>query len=146
MAKLNPYINFKNNTREVMDFYKSVFGGELTLNTFKDGGMVKEGPGAELIMHAMLIIGPEMTIMASDTPEHMEYKPAAGMSISLSGDASDGEKLKGYFEKLSEGANIFMPIAQAPWGDTFGMLTDKFGIGWMVILKVRKNSSRVFFP
>ncbi|HSW88769.1 MAG TPA: VOC family protein [Candidatus Saccharimonadales bacterium] len=139
MIKLNPYINFKNNAREAIEFYKSVFGGELTVSTFKDGGMVQDGPESELIMHAMLIVGPEMTIMASDTPEHMEYKPAGGISMSLSGENSDEEKLKAYWDKLLEGGNAFMPINKAPWGDTFGMLTDKFGINWMVNIAGKKE-------
>jgi len=138
MTKLNPYINFKDNTKEAMDFYKSVFGGELTISTFKEG-MGQDGPDADKIMHAMLIVGPEMTLMASDTPEHMEYKPAAGMGLSLSGENSDEEKLKGYWDKLSEGANVFMPMDKAPWGDTFGMLTDKFGISWMVNISGKKE-------
>lgn len=132
MIKLNPYISFKNNTKEAMEFYKSVFGGELTMTTFKEGGMVQDGPSSNHIMHSMLIVGPEMNLMASDTPEQMEYKPAAGISISLSGEASDEEKLKSYWEKLLEGGNAFMPLDKAPWGDMFGMLTDKFGITWMI--------------
>jgi PhnB protein len=138
MTKLNPYINFKDNTKDAMDFYKSVFGGELTISTFKEG-MGQDGPDADKIMHSMLIVGPEMTLMASDTPEHMEYKPAAGMGLSLSGENSDEEKLKGYWDKLSEGANVFMPMDKAPWGDTFGMLTDKFGISWMVNISGKKE-------
>lgn len=131
MIKLNPYINFKNNARDAMEFYKSVFGGELTMSTFKEG-MNMEGPEAENIMHAQLVVGPEMTLMAADTPEHMEYKPQSGFGVSLSGEIGDEEKLKSYWEKLSEGANVSVPLAKAPWGDTFGMLTDKFGINWMV--------------
>jgi PhnB protein len=138
MTKLNPYINFKDNAREAMEFYKSVFGGELTMSTFKEGGMVKEGPAAERIMHAMLIVGPEMTLMASDTPEHMEYKSAAGIGMSLSGENSDEEKLTGYWNKLSVGGTPFLPLSKASWGDTFGMLTDKFGISWMVNIARKK--------
>lgn len=139
MTKLNPYINFKDNTREAMEFYKSVFGGDLTISTFKEGGAVQDGPTADLIMHAMLIVGPEMTLMASDTPEHMEYKPAAGIGMSLSGENSDEAKLTDYWNKLSVGGTPFMPLSKAPWGDTFGMLTDKFGINWMVNIVGKKE-------
>lgn len=138
MVKLNTYINFKAQAREAMEFYKSVLGGELTMSTFKEG-MNMEGPEANNIMHAMLIVGPEMTLMASDTPDHMEYKPAAGMSLSLSGTPGDEEKLRGYWEKLAEGATITVPLDKAPWGDIFGMLTDKFGIGWMVNIEGKKE-------
>lgn len=132
MAKLNPYIHFKDNAREAMEFYQSAFGGELTMSTFKEGGAVQDGPHADNIMHALLVVGPELTLMAADTPPEMEYGARGGMSISLSGDMSDEEKLKGYWTKLSEDATITVPLDTAPWGDTFGMLTDKFGIDWMV--------------
>ncbi len=132
MTKLNPYIHFKDNAREAMEFYKSIFGGELTMSTFKEGGAVQDGPAADNIMHAMLIVGPEITIMAADTPPEMEYGQRGGMSISLSGEKTDEEKLKGYWNKLSEGAKVTVPMETAPWGDTFGMLTDKFGIDWLV--------------
>ncbi len=138
MTKLNPYINFKDQTRTAMEFYKSVFGGELVMSTFREG-MGDNSPQADLIMHAMLVIGPEMTLMASDTPEHIEYHKAVGISMSLSGETSDEEKLRGYWDKLIEGGNVFMPLDKAPWGDTFGMLTDKFGIAWMVNIAGKKE-------
>ncbi len=131
MTKLNPYMHFKDNCRQAMGFYKSVFGGELTITTFREG-MHDEGPTADNIMHAMLIIGPEMTLMASDTPPEMETNPGSSVTMSLSGDVTDEEKLKGYWEGLSEGGTINYPLEKAPWGDTFGMFTDKFGIEWMV--------------
>lgn len=138
MAKLNPYMHFKDNTREAMEFYKSVFGGELTMSTFREG-MNDQGPTADNIMHAMLVIGPEMTLMASDTPPEMVLNPGASVTLSLSGETSDKEKLKGYWEGLSEGANVTVPLDISPWGDTFGMLTDKFGMEWMVNIAGKKE-------
>ena len=138
MIKLNPYMHFKDNAREAMEFYKSVFGGELTMSTFKEG-MNDDGPEANNIMHAMLVIGPEMTLMASDTPAHMEYNPGASVEMSLSGETSDMEKLTEYFNKLAEGGTASVPLSTAPWGDTFGMLTDKFGIQWMVNIAGKKE-------
>lgn len=138
MAKLNPYMHFKDNAREAMEFYKLVFGGELTMSTFKEG-MGDSGPTADNIMHSMLIIGPEMTLMAADTPDHMEYNPGASIELSLSGDTADEEKLTDYWNKLSEGGKVAVPLDKAPWGDTFGMLTDKFGIGWLVNIASKKE-------
>ncbi len=137
MVKLNPYMHFKDESRNAMEFYKSVFGGDLVISTFKEG-MNMEGPDADKIMHAQLVIGPEMTLMASDTPPGMEINPGATVTITLSGDSSDEEKLKSYWEGLSEGANITVPLDKAQWGDTFGMLTDKFGIEWMVNIGAQK--------
>ena len=68
--------------------------------------------------------------MASDTPNRMEYQAGTNYSMSLSGD--NEAELKGYFEKLLAGGNVTMPLEKAPWGDTFGMLTDKFGVSWLV--------------
>lgn len=87
-------------------------------------------------MHAMLVATNGMTLMASDTPKQMEYKPGTNVSVSLSGD--DEAELRPYFEKLSQGGTIAVPLEKAPWGDTFGMLNDKFGIGWLVNITGKK--------
>lgn len=134
-TKLNPYINFNGNAKEAMEFYKDAFGGKLTMSTFKESGN-PDLAQADQIMHAMLVADNGMTLMASDTPSHFEYKPGKNISVSLSGD--DESELKGYWEKLSQGGNIMQPLATAPWGDQFGMLTDKFGIQWLVNITAQK--------
>mgnify|MGYP003393175573 CR=1 FL=1 len=137
ISKLNPYLNFKNSAKEAIEFYQAALGGKLNMSTFKDAGMIKEGPEADNIMHAMLVCDNGMTLMASDTPDHMEYKPGTNVSISLSGD--NESELKGYWEKLSAGGNITQPLVPAPWGDQFGMFTDKFGIRWLVNIAPEKK-------
>lgn len=129
-TKLNPYLSFKDNALEVMEFYKTVFGGTLTSTTFKEFNAAQDPSDNDKTMHSMLEAEDGMTIMASDTPSSMEYKPAAGMSVSLSGE--DEAELRGYFEKLADGGTITMPLAKSPWNDTFGMCRDKFGIDWLV--------------
>jgi len=135
-SKLNPYISFKDNAKEAMEFYKGVFGGELTLSTFKEGGAPVGEEDANKIMHGMLIAANGITLMAADTPPGMPYNPGTNIAVSLSGD--NEEELKGYWDKLSQGAKITMPMDKAPWGDTFGMLTDKFGIPWLVNIAGKK--------
>ena len=125
-SKLNPYISFNNNTRQAMEFYKHVFGGNLTLTTFRES----HAGDSDFIMHAMLEADNGITFMASDPPPGMEPDTGTSIRMSLSGD--NEEELRGYWQKLSEGAAIEPPLETAPWGDTFGMLTDKFGIQWMV--------------
>lgn len=127
---LNPYINFKNNARQAMEFYHSVFGGELKINTFKEFNMSNNPADDNLVMHSMLESPAGLTFMASDVPDGMDYRPGNNMGISLSGD--NEAELTGFFEKLSAGGTVTMPLAKAMWGDSFGMLTDKFGIAWMV--------------
>ena len=136
-SKLNPYISFKGNAREAMEFYKGVFGGELTMSTFKEGGAPVGAEDENKIMHSALVVENGINLMGSDTPPTMTYNPGTNISISLGGD-NEGE-LRGYWDKLSQGAKITMPLDKAPWGDTFGMLTDKFGIGWLVNISGKKS-------
>jgi PhnB protein len=127
-SRLNPYISFNGNAREAMEFYTSVFGGELTTSTFGEYG--DTGPGSDGIMHAQLETPSGFTIMAADTPEGMPYEPGTNIAVSLSGDDSD--ELRGYWTKLSDGGTVAVPLEKQMWGDEFGMCTDQFGIGWMV--------------
>lgn len=129
-SKLNPYIGFDGTAKDALDFYKDVLGGTLTTSTYAEGGMPHEPADADKIMHGMIIADNGMTLMASDVPAGMPYTKGTTISLSLSGD--NEEELREYWNKLSEGGQITMPLEKAPWGDTFGMLTDKFGIDWMV--------------
>jgi PhnB protein len=130
MTKLNTYLSFKDNAREAMEFYQSVLGGKLESNTFKELGGAKDPAEDDLIMHSMLETDTGLTLMASDTPARLEYNPGTNFSLSLSGD--NEAELRGYYEKLADGGTITMPLEKAIWGDTFGMLNDKFGISWIV--------------
>lgn len=127
---LNPYLSFQSNARQAMEFYKTVFGGELNLTSFKDGGMSSGPDDEKLVMHSQLDADHGITLMASDTPPGMPLTNGNNVSISLSGD--DEKTLRGYWDKLLPGGNVMMPLEKAPWGDTFGMCTDKFGIQWLV--------------
>ena len=127
-SRLNPYLNLNGNARQALEFYQSVFGGELTMSTFGDMGMA-DAPDADKIMHGQLETEAGYTLMVSDTPAHMGYEPPAGFSVSLSG---DNAVLREYFEKLAVGGTVTMPLAKQVWGDEFGMCVDQFGIDWMV--------------
>ncbi|MDQ6640874.1 MAG: VOC family protein [Actinomycetota bacterium] len=131
MSTLNPYLSFRDNARQAMEFYESVFGGELTLSTFGDSPMSEEYPdeGAK-ILHGQLVTPSGFTLMGADTPSSMEHNPGDAYAVSLSGD--EDAELRGWWEKLTDGATVTAPLNPAPWGDTFGMLTDKFGVNWMV--------------
>jgi PhnB protein len=127
---LNPYINFRDNARQAMEFYREVFGGALNLNTFGQYGDAS-ALGADNIMHAQLETDNGFTLMASDAPPGMESSGGPGnITISLSGD--DEQELRGYWDKLSDGGTVTMPFEKQMWGDLFGMVTDKFGVPWMV--------------
>lgn len=129
-SRLNPYISFRDDAREALEFYQSVFGGELTLSTFDEIGASDDPAEAKKILHGMLETPSGFTLMAADTPNSMQRTAGDTMSVSLSGD--DEAELTGYYEKLVAGGTSPMPLNKAPWGDTFGMCVDRFGVGWMV--------------
>lgn len=127
--KLNPYISFKDTARDALEFYQSVLGGETHANTFGEYGD-PAAPGADLLMHGTLETEAGFTLMLADTPPGMPHHPGDNVSISLSGDET--ETLRRYFDGLSAGGQVAMPLEKQMWGDVFGMFTDKFGINWMV--------------
>lgn len=131
-SMLNPYVNVVDGrAREAIDFYASVLGGTPQVTTFGESGM--EGPFADQVMHGQLETPAGFVLMVSDSPpEMLTVTVGSNISISIAGDSDDAEALRDYFARLSEGGTVDEPLAVAPWGDEFGMLTDKFGIKWMV--------------
>ncbi|HEY0166101.1 MAG TPA: VOC family protein [Jatrophihabitans sp.] len=131
-TRLNPYLNFRDTARDAMDFYQSVFGGELTRSTFAELQVSDDPTEHDKIMHSMLVTEQGLVLMAADTPNVMPYTPGTNFAVSLSGDSEDESALRGYWEKLSSTGIVTAPLDQAPWGDTFGMCVDKFGVSWLV--------------
>lgn len=133
MSELNPYLNFLGDARAAIEFYHSVFGGELTINTFADFGADVKDSELNLVMHSQLETPSGYVLMASDTPSHIEVPTGPkAFSISISGLDSENAELTGYFEALAEGGTVDQPLTTSPWGASFGMLTDKFGVSWLV--------------
>ncbi|WGW11808.1 VOC family protein [Saxibacter everestensis] len=129
-TRLNPYLGFRDEAKQAMAFYQSVFGGELTSSTFGEFQASDDPAEQDKIMHSMLTTDSGMVLMASDTPQGMDYTPGSNYSVSLSGE--DEAELRGFWDKLSDGGNVTMPLGPAPWGDSFGMCVDKFGVSWLV--------------
>lgn len=127
---LNPYLNFRGTTREAMEFYRDVFGGELEVSTFADYSMSQDPSEDGLVMHSRLRTPTGLVLMAADAPERIPLTVGSSISVSLGGE--DREDLERYWNGLSEGATILEPLTAAPWGDSFGMLIDRFGISWLV--------------
>jgi PhnB protein len=130
--RLNPYLGFRDTARPAMEFYQSVFGGQLDTSTFAELQASEDPAEQDKLMHSMLVTDSGFTLMAADTPNSMEYSPGGSHSVSLSGDDSDSDTLRGYWGKLSEGGTVLVPLERAPWGDTFGMCVDRFGVSWLV--------------
>jgi PhnB protein len=126
--RLNPYLSFGTDAAEALEFYRSVFGGQLTTSTFKEYGT--EGPDGDLVMHGQLETDAGFTLMGADTPSFMERRTGSAITVSLSGD--EAEALRGYWAKLAEGATVSTPLEKQMWGDEFGQLTDRYGVDWLV--------------
>jgi PhnB protein len=132
MTTLNPYLNFRGDAREAMESYQRIFGGELTVSTFGDFGAEVEPEEVDLVMHAQLTGDAGIVFMGSDTPKHLNYREGNNFSMSLSGSDADEAQLSGFFDRLAEGGTVQQPLTVAPWGDSFGMVQDRFGITWLV--------------
>ncbi len=128
-SRLNPYISFAGNAREAMEFYERVFGGTLTVNTYGEFG-AQDTPDADKIMHSQLETDNGFTLMGADTPPGMEHRPGNDVAVSLSGD--DAEQQRRWWDLLSEGGEVSVPLERQMWGDVFGMCTDRFGVSWML--------------
>ena len=130
-VQLTPYLSFRDEAREAMEFYHSIFGGELTLGTFGDFHASENPVEAEKIMHGHLASG-ALNLMGADTPNEMPFEAGTNFAVSLSGGTEDEETLRGYWDALADDGEVAIPLEASPWGDVFGMLTDKYGVQWMV--------------
>lgn len=134
MAKINPYLNFLGNTEEAFNFYKSVFGGEFSsFVRFRDtehGANLPE-EDKDKLMHVSLPIG-NTILMATDALESAGHNLRIGDNFSISITPENMDEANKIFDGLSAGATIEVPIQKMFWGAWFGMLTDKFGVKWML--------------
>lgn len=142
MVKLHPYVNFKGNCEEAFNFYKSIFGGEFSyVGRYKDipGESQHDPADADKIMHIGLPLGGGTLLMGSDVPKSYEDHFVTGTNITLSVSPENEEEARHIFDALSMGGRVTMPQEKTFWGSLFGMLTDKFGINWMVDYELPKE-------
>lgn len=136
MTTLNPYLNFRDTARQALEFYHSVFGGDLTLSSFGEMQASQDPAEHDKIMHGQLQTPGGMTLMAADTPNSMSFTQGDAYSVSLSG--TDEAELRGYWDGLVQGGSVTVPFEVAPWGDLFGMCVDPFGVPWLVNVTLPK--------
>ena len=131
MTQLFPYLRFNGNCREAMSFYKSCLGGELILQTVAESPIAAQMPPGtgNNIMHATLTKG-SLMLAGSDMAPAEGVKQGNHMVLTLN--CSSAEEINTFFQNLSAGGKVSMPLQAEFWGDTFGMLTDKFGNEWML--------------
>ena len=129
MLGISPYIAFKGNCREAIEFYKSSLGADVVFTqTVGESPMSDMGP-AENIMHCTIKVG-DSTIMMCDDPR--PDAAAGGGNISLAIGLNDPERAKQVFENLAKDGSVVVPLEKTYWAEAFGMVTDKFGVKWMV--------------
>lgn len=131
MATATPYLFFKGNAEEAMNFYKDVLGAEL--HTIPASAMGGDGPG---LMHADLWLG-DFRLFASDSPQDFPTTPFGNAEICVNGE--DEPEMKRWFEGLSAGGTVEQPLAQMPWGDQFGKFKDRYGVCWMFNIDAAKT-------
>ena len=135
-ARVTPYLSFDGNAREAMEFYQSIFGGELDITTFADLHRAKDPSQENLVAHSMLRGASGVMLMASDVPSPEEYRSQGSCSVALGGDKADVTE---YWSKLSERGTVTVPFAESAWGALHGQCIDKFETAWLV--NVRPNST-----
>jgi PhnB protein len=143
------HLNFRGDAREALEFYQSVFGGHLILNTYADFGMPAELPGADRIVFGLVTASNGFRVMGYDAPgtagggivgggatrrENNATMTDQALFVSLGSDTLD--ELQGYWNLLGEGATIVEPLAASAWSSGFGMLTDRFGVTWSFSVSV----------
>lgn len=131
-SRLNPYLTFDGNAKEAMEFYRDIFGGELSISTFGEFSApdMPAAPNPDGVMHARLETDSGFTLMGADTPTGEAVQVGNAFTISLSGD--DVDELQRYWDRLSESGQVNQPLEKQMWGDYYGDLVDRFGIRWMV--------------
>ncbi|MFC6880736.1 MULTISPECIES: VOC family protein [Actinomadura] len=127
-SQLNPCLAFNGNARQAIEFYRAVLGGELEMGTYAEYGS-PDVSHPDNIMHATLRTPDGYTLMAWDVREEMPHTPGNNVAVFLGGDDA---ALRGYFERLSVGGTVTLPLEKQSWGDEAGSLVDQFGITWMV--------------
>ncbi|MFF0520470.1 VOC family protein [Actinomadura nitritigenes] len=125
------HLNFRGDAREALSFYRSVFGGDMAVITYKDAGNVQDPAEADQVMWGQVAAGNGFRVMAYDVPSNLPWNRGENaFFVSVRGETA--EEITGYWEKLSEGASVRQPLGSAQWAPLYGMLVDRFGVIWVL--------------
>ncbi|WP_067170484.1 VOC family protein [Microtetraspora niveoalba] len=125
------HLNFRGDARAALEFYQSVFGGHLAVVTYNDAGNVQDPAEADQVMWGQVVADSGFHVMAYDVPSRLPWdRGENAFFLSLRGETT--EEITAYWEKLSDGASIAQPLGPAQWAPLYGMLTDRFGVVWVV--------------
>ena len=125
------HLNFRGDAHTALTFYQSVFGGNVAVVTYKDAGNVQDPSEADQVMWGQVAADSGFRVMAYDVPARLPWNQGENaFFVSLRGETTD--EVTAYWEKLSDGASVLQPLGPAQWAPLYGMLTDRFGITWVV--------------
>lgn len=132
-----PHINLRGNARQALEFYRSVSGGELVAVTYRDAGRAADGPGADQILWGQVRSDAGFHVMVFDVPAAAPWQPGENAwYVSIRGETAD--EIAGYWATLSRGATVLQALAPSPWSPLYGMLTDAFGVTWVLDVAVAR--------
>lgn len=132
------HINLRGTARQALEFYQSVFGGQLSMVTYKDAGNVQDPSDADHIMWGQVDAKNGFRVMAYDVPVATKWHQGENAYfVSLRGDSA--EEILGQWKKLCDGAIIVQPLEPAQWSPLYGMLKDRFGVVWVLDVVVQYN-------
>lgn len=134
------HLNFRGDARAALTFYQSVFTGHMVMVTYKDAGNVTDPSEADQVMWGQVAADSGFRVMAYDVPSHLPWNQGENaFFVSLRGETA--EEITSYWEKLSDGAKIVQPLEPAQWAPLYGMLTDRFGVTWVVDVATEYSAS-----
>ena len=139
-VNVTPHLNFRGQARAALEFYQSVFGGDLAAVTYADAGAVTAAEEADQVMWGQVASDAGVRVMAYDVPSHTAWEPGT-IPFFVSVRGADAEEVAGYWKKLAEGSSIAVPLAPAAWAPLYGMLTDRFGVTWVLDVEARWDAS-----
>lgn len=125
------HLNFRGDARAALELYQSVFGGDLAAITYKDAGAAQDEATADQVMWGQVLAGNGFHAMAYDVPPNMGYDQGEN-SVFVSVRGETAEEITGYWEKLSVGSTVVVPMGPAAWAPAYGMLRDRFGVVWVL--------------
>jgi PhnB protein len=134
------HLNFRGDARAALEFYQSVFGGEIAIVTYQDAHNVQDPSEADQIMWGQLQGDDGIHLMAYDVPVRMPYEQGVN-SVFVSVRGKDSEEISSYWKSLSEGADVISDLAPAGWSPLYGMLKDRFGVIWVLDVTAEYSAS-----
>ena len=135
MITTTTHLNFRGDARAALEFYQSVFGGELAAVTYADAHNVQDPSEANQIMWGQVLGENGIHVMAYDVPVRMPYDQGVN-SVFVSVRGADAEEVAAYWTGLAKGAHIVVDLAPAGWSPLYGMLQDRFGVVWVLDVAV----------